>query len=181
MQKGILISEKPGIRNNVFKCNGEDDIPFFLSNIVKIIDNKVVCLTIEGKKERQLGVIISYEFNNGEYTAWPKDDANTTLFIKDGKYYEKAHPVKAYFLDEEIPQELFERGLKIDEHGKYYFIKNNESTWAKDNKSLFMIYDETEDEIVDANFLDRDSVTYDGYYLYESNIKLSEYVDNNKN
>ena len=84
----ITICKKPGVKDCV-RISGQDSIPDFLKDVVKVDGDTLVLDCLEGEERCPLGSVIAYEkLESGKMNVWNKANWKETTREVDGVFYE---------------------------------------------------------------------------------------------
>ena len=102
----ITICKKPGVKDCV-RISGQDSIPDFLKDVVKVDGDTLVLDCLEGEERCPLGSVIAYEkLESGKMNVWNKANWKETTREVDGVFYELPKPNLAVRITDTIPQNI---------------------------------------------------------------------------
>jgi hypothetical protein len=179
-QEIITICKKPGIKKCV-RINGEDTIPLFLKEVVKVEGDVLVLDCLEGEERCPLGSVIAYEkLESGKMNVWNKANWKETTREVDGVFYELPKPNKAVKITDTIPQSIIgglgER-FSILPTGEFQIDAGWGLVKCAPNNGYVIIYGKKEDGSLDANFLTKGTPTFSEYYVLNENGEIEESLE----
>ena len=176
MKQALTICKKPG-RKDCVRITTEQDIPEFLKDVVKIEGDVLVLDCLEGKETVPTGSVIAFEkLENGKMNVQNKANWATTTLEKDGIFYELPKPVKAFLLDETLPEEIIEKlgeNFKISD-GEYHLKTDWGVSSAAVKNGYLIVYGIKENGQLDANILTVGTPSFANYYVVTEEGKLGE-------
>lgn len=181
----LNICKKPGIKNCV-RITTEEDIPGFLKDVVRVEGDTLVLNCLEGEERVPAGSVIAFEELSEEImnaknrkskmNVWHKANAKETLIEIDNVFYEKPQPVKAFLLDESLPEELVEElgDNFIYRNGEYHLKTNWGVSTAATKNGYLVVYGLDKDGKLDANILTVGTPSFAQYYVLTEDGKIGE-------
>ena len=179
-QEIITICKKPGIKKCV-RINGEDTIPLFLKEVVKVEGDVLVLDCLEGEERCPLGSVIAYEkLESGKMNVWNKANWKETTREVDGVFYELPKPNKAVKITDTIPQSIIDglgERFSVLPTGEFQIDAGWGLVKCAPNNGYVIIYGKKEDGSLDANFLTKGTPTFSEYYVLNENGEIEESLE----
>lgn len=143
-----IIKAEGKAKKNVALINSASDIPAHLEGIVTVADGKVFIRDcIEGSEVCPVGNFIAWEQDESTksgWNIWCKSNGHSTLYMKDGQWFEKPKPVRyeeVNWTEPSIPD--FMKGANIEVvDGKIvlHALWGDQDAKAKDGPYAFLAY-----------------------------------------
>lgn len=173
----LSIAKKPGIKDCV-RINTVGDIPDFLKEVVKIEEDNIILDCLEGEEKAPLGSVIAFEkLESGKMNVWNKANWKETTMEVDGVFYEIPKPNIAIKVTEQLPQSVVD-GLKDNltmlDDGTYQLDAGWGLVSCAPNNGYLVIYGKKEDGSFDANFLTKDTPSYNQYFVLDEDGNIVE-------
>lgn len=185
MEEEIMtICKKPEIKNCV-RINGENSIPNFLTEVVRVDNDELVLDCLEGEERCPLGSVIAFEkLENGKMNVWNKANWKETTKEIDGVFYELSKPVTAVRITDTIPQNIIDglgNRFSILSTGEFQIDTGWGLAKCAPYNGYIVIYGQKDDGSLDANFLTKGTPSFNQYYVLDKNGEiiqsLQEYDD----
>ena len=178
----IDVMKKPGVKNCI-RINNVEDIPDFLSDVIKIEGDSLVLDCLEGEEKAPLGSVIAYEkLDNGKMNVWNKANWRETTREVNGVFYEIPKQYKAIKVTEQFPEVMGDKlgdRFTILPDGSFQIDVGWGLSNCAPNEGYLIIYGEKEDGSLDVNFLKKETPSFKEYFVVDdlggANQTLEEY------
>ena len=175
MEETITIAKKPG-RKDCVRISSAEDIPDFLSEVVRVDGDMLVLDCLEGEERAPLGSVIAYEkLESGKMNVWNKANWKETTREVDGVFYELPKPNKAVKVTDKLPDFVVEglgsRFMKLDD-GTFQIDAGWGLVTCAPYNGYLVIYGTKEDGSLDANFLTKGTPSFKQYYVVDETGEL---------
>lgn len=173
----IVIAKKPGVKNCV-RVSKEEDIPDFLKEAIKIENDELVLDCLEGVEHAPLGSVIAYEkLENGKMNVWNKANWKETLNEMNGIFYELPKMNMAIRVTDTFPEEIVEElgdRFTVLPSGDFQIDAGWGLVSCAPYNGYLVIYGNTEDGLLDVNFLTKGTPSFMSYYVVDGNGNIVE-------
>lgn len=172
MTYDIRIRKKIGYRKDAVRINTVTDIPWFLERCIKIVDDRLLFISINGTEAVSLGSIIGYDESTFVPTGWNCyliDNSDNNLIEFDGAFYNKGIIIEAKRVDDIFPEFLTGADITHNSDGSWT-IKNDfgEHTGYPGN-AYWMLLRTKRDGTPDGTILNKNDESYKDYIVCDNN------------
>jgi len=167
-QEFITIAKKPSVKDCI-RINGENDIPDYLKDVIKIDGDMLVLDCLEGEERAPIGSVIAFEkLKSGKMNVWNKANWKETTMEIGGVFYEIPKSNLAVPLCETLPDNIITglgNRLTILEDGTYQIDAGWGLVSCQPYDGYLVIYGKKEDGSLDANFLTKGTPSFQQYFV----------------
>ena len=176
----INIMKKPGIKNCV-RINDEKDIPDYLSEVIKVEDDKLILDCIEGIEKVPLGSVIAFEkLDSGKMNVWNKTNWKETTREENGVFYDIPKIYNALPLEEDMPSYIMESfGDKLNLiNNEVFELKTDWGVLSCNVKEGYLvIYGQKKDGTMDASLVSKNTPSFKEYYVVDEDGEILETLE----
>lgn len=172
MTKVIKIHKEAGAKKDAVRISVQKDIPDFLKDAVKIVNNSLQLQCVEGDETAPLGSVIGYEESqktSSGYNCWNIANYKTSLIEKDGVFYKKAVVYQACQVSDELPEFLNGADVRRNEDGSWTIKTDWGESTGYPGEAYWVLYGQKEDGRPDANILTKSEKSFTDYIVCDDN------------
>ena len=173
MTNMILIHKEAGTKKDAVRVRQESNIPDFLKEAIKIVDDRIQLQCVEGTETADFGAVIGYEVSENTpsgYNCWVIGNASTNLIEKNGVFYKKATVMKAQLVEEDrIPDFLQGAEVRKNDDGSWTIKTSWGESTGFPGECYWVLYGTNGDGTPDANILTKTEKSFKDYLVCDEN------------